>query len=167
MKPLIIGIGAPKAGTTWLANYLENRPDCSSPPMKEMSFFTSRRSKNGFRNLSARIERRIGEINPRNEVRQRLSSHKAVIDSGDRSDAAYLTALSDGVPKDTIKYDITPAYALLGADTFREIYQLTDDVRFVYLVRDPIHRLWSQARHAAMSRSGLGKVRVQAGNYDA
>lgn len=39
MMPTFIGIGAPKAGTTWLARCLDDHPDVYVAPVKETSFF--------------------------------------------------------------------------------------------------------------------------------
>jgi len=164
MKPLMIGVGAPKAGTTWLYSYLCSRPDCSDPPLKEMHFFNNLREDN-FRKLSARIERRIEESNPEPIKRRRMLAYKAGVDAGAGTDEVYLSALMDGTPTGTMKYEITPSYALLETDILRRINALTDDVRFVYLIRDPIDRIWSHARMKAMTRSGLGKARVWAKDY--
>ena len=42
MLPTFIGIGAPKAGTTWLANVLAGHPDISFAPHKETDYFSYR-----------------------------------------------------------------------------------------------------------------------------
>ncbi len=163
-KPLVIGVGAPKAGTTWLAQYFNNRPDCSRPPLKEMHFFNNL-SEDGLKKLSTRIERRMNEMNPEPNQRRRMEHYKALVDAGRSSDADYLSALRFRVPEETLKYEFTPAYALLGEDILRRMNALTEDVRFIYLLRDPIDRTWSQARMMAMQRSGLGKDRVWAKEY--
>jgi hypothetical protein len=45
--------------------------------------------------------------------------------------------------------DITPHYALLPADSFRRMAGLADNTRFLFLMRDPVHRLWSHCRMRA------------------
>ena len=41
-KPLIVGIGAQKAGTTWLSQMLAQHPQVWLPPFKEVQFFNHR-----------------------------------------------------------------------------------------------------------------------------
>ncbi len=47
--------------------------------------------------------------------------------------------------------EITPSYALCGADVLREMVALHGSVKFVFLVRDPVDRLWSGLRQRAQS----------------
>ena len=39
---LLLCIGAQKAGTTWLADYLRDHPEVHLPPVKEVHFFDAR-----------------------------------------------------------------------------------------------------------------------------
>ena len=41
-KPDLLGIGAQKAGTTWLSQMLSQHPDVWAPPFKEAQFFNHR-----------------------------------------------------------------------------------------------------------------------------
>jgi hypothetical protein len=43
--------------------------------------------------------------------------------------------------------DITPNYAALSAATYAEMATLHPDVRFIFIMRDPVDRLWSGVRH--------------------
>jgi hypothetical protein len=45
--------------------------------------------------------------------------------------------------------EITPTYALLPAAGFAEIDALFRGVRFIFIMRDPVERLWSQVRFRA------------------
>ena len=40
----LVGIGAQKAGTTWLARYLEHHPEAYVSPIKELHYFDAPRS---------------------------------------------------------------------------------------------------------------------------
>ena len=52
--------------------------------------------------------------------------------------------------------DVTPAYALLPVARLHQMAGIAADVRFLYLLRDPVARLWSQARMIA--RRAVGDV---------
>jgi hypothetical protein len=45
----------------------------------------------------------------------------------------------------TLKGEITPAYALLAEERIREIYALNSRLRILYVIRNPIERAWSAA----------------------
>lgn len=53
-----------------------------------------------------------------------------------------------------INGDITPAYAILGPDVIRNIYQALPHLKLVYLIRDPMERAWSSAK-MALSRAEM------------
>ena len=58
------GIGAQKAGTTWLHEVLNSYPDCAVPPVKELHFFDIKYlsdSKNGLRMISM-YKDRLGQM---------------------------------------------------------------------------------------------------------
>jgi hypothetical protein len=67
----------------------------------------------------------------------------------------YFQSLVDD--QKTLTGDITPAYAFLDEETFREIRELLEkaafEIRVIFLMRDPVERIWSFVR--MNSRRGL------------
>ncbi len=64
--------------------------------------------------------------------------------------AAYLAYLNRGTTAQTKMIgDVTPAYAIQSEKGLREMAGLAPVVRFVYVMRDPIDRLWSHVRMMA------------------
>lgn len=53
--------------------------------------------------------------------------------------------------------EITPAYSLLPAAAFAEINKALPGVHFIFIMRDPVERLWSQVRF----RAGMAAMRHQ------
>ena len=49
--------------------------------------------------------------------------------------------------------DMTPAYALLSEGRLTRMAGIGGDVRFLYLIRDPVERLWSHVRMIAAQRA--------------
>ncbi len=58
----------------------------------------------------------------------------------------YLNQFTGGAGR--IKGEASPSYALLPRETIRQIHRLMPDVKLVFLMREPISRAWSHARHA-------------------
>lgn len=163
-QTLLVGLGAPKAGTTWLAAYLRDHPDCASFGPKELHFFNAARNgrldrqideqRRKLDRMTARSAR--GGLEPWRETRLRGRIEacarwiEALRGGADRDWLAYLAWSGRGVK---VAFDITPPYALLPVETYRRMMALHPNVRFVYLVREPVARLWSNARMWANRRA--------------
>lgn len=133
-KTFILGIGAQKAGTSWLHNYLAHRPDIYMPK-KEMHYF---------------------DVKYRPDLRSRPRKHRTnsvsvlkrniVTDSSGLS-TAYRDYFRMRVPV-RIEYfgEITPSYSLIGIPGFSEIHELFPKIRLIFIMRDPVERFYSQVR---------------------
>ncbi|MEM8872173.1 MAG: sulfotransferase [Pseudomonadota bacterium] len=162
---LLICIGAQKAGTSWLYGYLKDHPDCHMRSIKELHYFNllgrggqtdfHRRWRAAHDRLSARVaslpwyrgrdaRRRLRDVVERLAMEEgRAGTHQN-----------YLSYLQSGRGRRRLIADITPAYATLGQDTFAEMIALMPDVRILYILRDPVDRVWSQTR-MIVRREGL------------
>lgn len=168
-------IGATKAGTSWLHSYLSGHPECHLRSIKELHYFDA--LENG------RLDRRVAEIMgardrliakkvaapllKRRNLAARIADHEdylAVLKQGEDS-AAYLDYLSHGRCGQAVVGDVTPAYGLLSLERLAAMARMAADVRFVYLLRDPVERLWSHVRMMAVRRSDTGQIeRARADN---
>lgn len=160
-------VGATKAGTGWLYEYLSAHPDCHFRSIKELHYFDALDE--------GRLDRQI----ERHEARAAVLAKKVAAAGGaavlgeiarlrDRTDwlgvlrrgredtAAYLGYLHGGRGGESVVGDITPAYSLLGEERLAAMATLAPDVRFVYLLRDPVERLWSHVRMMAVMREPAG-----------
>jgi hypothetical protein len=141
---VLIGVGAAKAGTSWLHRYLAGHPECHMRAIKELHFFDHveagtlprHQRHEAARLLKARARQAEGDA----------SAATAGLRQGPGAVAAYLGYLAAGRGQRRLVGDITPSYALLPVARLRAMAGMTTDVRFVYLLRDPVARLWSQAR---------------------
>lgn len=156
-------VGAAKAGTTWLHEYLSSHPDCGFRTLKELHYFDAietgrwggqvKRFDGEIRRLKARQDSLRGWRARRNA--QRVADYAEWLDivkGRRRDDARYLAFLRARGGR--LVGDITPSYALLSAETLADMAALTPDVRFVYLLRDPVARLWSHVRMNAEREGG-------------
>ncbi|MEZ5754727.1 MAG: sulfotransferase [Paracoccaceae bacterium] len=156
-------VGATKAGTSWLYRHLHRHPDCHLRSIKELHYFdmlesgTQRRFRKLLRERIARLRAAIADGNPRPSLERQLRDAldwKAVIGAEGENLDAYLGYLSEGRGARPLVADITPAYALLPETRLHRMAEVAPRTRFLYLLRDPVARLWSQARMLAARRMG-------------
>jgi hypothetical protein len=130
----LLGVGCQKGGTAWLHRYLEASPQCDPGFRKEYHVWDSLDLPSG-RLARERIEKQGGQ---RAEF---LGDPDRYFD--------YFTGLL-GAGGIRLTADITPGYAALSPARFSMIRDgfTARGVRpvAVYLVRDPVERIWSAAR---------------------
>lgn len=146
-------LGAQKSGTTWLYQYLNRHPQVFMPMVKETNYFHAKH--NGA--VSNEIARLLNSLN--NSV-DTSGVHPKLLESarfGRIGDAgkilaaytergSYLNIFSSRKKEHRTFGELSPAYSLLDADGFREIEQQHENVRFVFIMRDPVSRFWSAIR---------------------
>ena len=155
--PDFLGIGAQKAGTTWLHNALNRHPDLWLPPIKELHYFNSvhlRRAGNPDRAAlqSGRIEKAATAIarlktskNIKSASRQEKLEILRLLKRREITDEWYGTVFR-AAPAHAKCGEKTPEYALLPDAAFEHILRLNPAMKFVFILRDPIDRAWSQLR---------------------
>ncbi|GGL62029.1 sulfotransferase [Wenxinia marina] len=156
---LVFGVGATKAGTSWLYRFLAQHPECHLRSIKELHFFDALEKGGDFqltqqRRRARSLSRRLDEVGaaapeaPR--LRRQLTDVEAyaqVLAAGDTD--GYLRYLTEGRRDRSVIADVTPAYALLPEERLGQMARLAPVTRFVYLMRDPVSRLWSHVRMLA------------------
>lgn len=169
-SPDFLGIGAPRAGTTWLWTVLRAHPQIWMPPRKELHYFDRAEKYPSARHLqhdrllsrmfrfdrSGRKWRRVFATdvyylltgrNKAAEIPWLMRYH-----FGHIGDAWYLS-LFDGQPG-RVRGEVTPAYCELDDADVAHVHNLLPDVKLLYTLRDPVERAWSQIRFG-MGRRGL------------
>ncbi len=161
---LLYCVGATKAGTTWLYRYLHDHPDCAMPAVKEAHYWDTFDADRLDKQLVAfrvrlremRAQKREANLAARGwqveNLDRRINEMKALIATleGDRTgDSAYLAWLMQGRDAATLVADITPNYATLSDEELTRMRDASPTTKFVYLIRDPLDRLWSHIRMQA------------------
>ena len=160
MCPNFIGIGAQKAGTSWLHSVLSVQDDIWLPPLKEIHYFDRKfpvkhtledgtvkviTKGSNSRGITKRLQR--FKLDKVNDYARRLSLSQLIWECkyyfGARSDDWYksLFQMSGG----KISGDITPAYSRLDDNAVKYVHQLLPQVKIIFLIRDPVERAWSHA----------------------
>lgn len=170
---LLFCVGATKAGTTWLFDHLAAHPECHLRSIKELHYFDAADSRTWSRQikvqraladkLAARAAVARGESRARVAQKQRdVAEWLAILQKRAEDIPAYLGYLTGGRRGQSVVGDITPAYAMLSEDRLRAMAGMAVDVRFVYLLRDPLARLWSHVRMIASRASSSADAVPQA-----
>lgn len=166
---LLFGIGATKAGTSWLQFFLERHRDVHLWVHKELHYFDTLDEKNVMWQIDQLCEKRMGlrakmKNGPDAETRKRLRFEVEEIDRwlgvlarDKEAPGAYMSFLKKGRAGKAVVGDITPAYALLSEERMKMMHGLNPTTKFVYLLRDPIQRLWSNIRMMAEWGGGSDK----------
>lgn len=159
----LLGMGAQKAGTTWLFDYLDAHPDCAMGPFKEMNFFQMPgRGKDGqvrqMRNPAWKMSRHLEEDR---DARIAAELDAQLIRHRPSHYAAIYARIAAENPGARLVGDLSPKYATLGAKGMTRMKRYLDGmgypVRVVMLLRDPVRRCFSAARMAERGQGAVGK----------
>lgn len=115
--PRFLGIGAKKAGTSWLATQLARHPRIWFR-RKELHFFDRSLYRRRYPLLPAELEARL----------------------------RYRGKFLAGALRGKVTGEFTPAYAVLEKDCIALIRAWMPKVRLLYIMRDPVERAWAEAR---------------------
>lgn len=147
----VLGIGAQKAGTTWLFDYFRKHDAVYVSSLKEMHYFDE-----VYRpDLCSGQSKRFAAVLLKSSADDSNGDHlfpdrPAIPDLLDRlemkkgGDLAYVDYFQNRVPN-AIKFfcEITPAYSLLPEEGFRAIKYLFPKTKLIFIMRDPIERYYS------------------------
>lgn len=170
-RVFLVGVGAQKAGTTWLYQYLGRHPDVAMSPIKELHYFDQRFRPDLCGMWARDFERQAAAV-------------IASLANGEGGSALHLQALTDRVrmnadPAAYLEYfdrlatfgravvgEITPSYSLLPESGFAEIRSMIARTaakpRIVFIMRDPAARFWSQCRFESSPSRSADAVYEQA-----
>ncbi len=154
--PEFIGIGAQKAGTTWLGHNLQLHPEVWMPGIKELHYFNNRINdpKNTlFRLYSKTTSKRTVDQRWRRQIRNRVRRYRQRFSrddflwdlkyyAGAPNDEWYASLFEPGQGR--VKGEITPAYSMLGYEGVARVHDLVPEAKLIFMMRNPIERAWSQ-----------------------
>jgi len=155
MYPDFIGIGAQKAGTTWLHRNLQAHPEIHMP-RKEVHYFDRK-----INDHSGVVSRLIGRSRDaeqwRRQVRQipKQLAKKPSFQELRWNFRYYMRPYDDRwyaqifePKKGKVSGEITPAYSVLKKERIAHVHRLMPETKLIFFMRNPIERVWS---HTVMS----------------
>lgn len=156
---ILLGVGATKAGTSWLFDQLEQHPECHLRAIKELHYFNTVKNGRWKQRIDGLKERAVN-ARPGGKVETDALELVELMRLRRLSLHGYMEYLLGGRGERHVVADITPAYSLLPERVLSRVASL-GDVRVLYLLRDPVSRLWSQVRMDAQ-RQAVSEVDVKA-----
>jgi hypothetical protein len=170
-----LGIGAQKAGTTWLFRCLFRHPDMYLPMNKELQYFSTHTvhclpsmpvrslwqglvgrgaAERGWRSLVRRDTEAILHVRPSSGTGKELIRAAAFHLPGPKNDTWYRRQFAAGTGR--VKGEITPAYALLDDAGVRHVTRLFPKVKVIFMLREPLSRMRSQWQMASRNSPRIG-----------
>lgn len=148
----VLGVGAQKAGTTWLYSYLRRSPKFVHGYRKEYHVFDSRDlpTEEWMRDRILQMAQDELDKAKRGEPADPEQLHRASMYADPKYYYDYFAGLLASRPRFRAAGDVTPDYALLPEERYRDIKDqfAKRRVRTVaaFLMRDPVERIYSQVR---------------------
>lgn len=174
MKTFLLGVGCQKGGTTWLHDYLARHPQCDMGFQKEYHIFDGLDLPD-LKPFRRNTSRKITRIRKDNGILRGAEAtglpaevqadyETALIRKSFYADVTtYADYFQTLAAPDHIRLvgDITPSYAGLSAERFAAIKALMEsrgfDLRVVFLLRDPVDRVYSSVRMELRNRAKAQK----------
>ncbi len=152
--PHFIGIGAQKAGTTWLYRNLLAHPQIWMPDYKEVHYFDKKANWSpsivrrilSKRRVDYKWRRRIKRLIRLHTIESfsiRNLSRDLIRHMRSYDDAWYASIFEPSNGRTT--GEITPAYSVLDSDMVAYVHDTLPEAKIIFMMRSPIERAWSQA----------------------
>jgi len=166
--PDFLGIGAQRSGTTWLTGNLRQHPEIWMPPRKEIHYFDRALSypTPSFLASSSIFVKVLGRGKHgrqwrealRDQIRKGLTkqpnwreiSWHIRFFFGQYNDGWYASLFKEAQGK--VTGEITPSYSVLEPKDIKHIKEIMPEVRIIYIIRNPIDRVWSAIRYRKWKR---------------
>lgn len=163
---LFIGLGAMKAGTTWLYEYLKKNPEVHFSDLKEVHYFDVLNYSHDRHHFISKIDRlhsfldsiknkNISSLSEAVGNFDRVFNEIRMYKNSDGKHREYKEFLLENYNDQKVIGDITPSYCFASQSVISDMLALSNDVRFIFIMRDPIDRLWSAVRMRAKQQTEL------------
>lgn len=172
--PVFIGIGAQKAGTSWLHECLKKHDQIWLPPEKEIHYFDRNPSypSPNFLYPDQPLKRWFGKEfwnqiyrDKFKDVLKNQFKDKKVFRWYMKylllpcSDEWYASLFEEG--RNLIRGEITPSYSILNELDVKHVHSVMPECKIVFILRNPVERAWSQFRFLVR----MGRMNPEA-NFD-
>ena len=156
---ILMCVGATKAGTTWVHDQLSAHPDCYLRTIKEYHYFSTFEPAHWDKKI-AETETEIAALESTAvltayETRRLddLRSFLPVILPRTVDPAAFGAYLRAAPAGTKLVGDFTPVYSIMQGKFLQPIKAMGGALKVIYLMRDPLSRLWSHIRMSAARTS--------------
>ena len=158
---LLACIGAQKSGTTWLHSVMADTGHFHSGFFKEIHYFDSIYNNSWFMNRRraqqlkwvvenaniASITRWLNNQEPEDENQLKLFRNLKWCTR--HADDDWYVDMMTPSDKATWSLDFSPGYATIGVEGYKHLDRLVDELKILFILRNPIDRSWSSLIHEA------------------
>lgn len=164
---VVICIGAQKAATSFLFSVLDQDDRVCTAPVKEVHFWDTLDGVDA-RRFRRRVRRQLmqsirgndasrlpglDQMNVSGNVKLALARHLGTFGVGFYRD--FLQTNYQGEP---VIFEASPGYALCSSKAFARMANVAIDTRLIFLIRDPVERLWSASKYIWRRRLEKGEA---------
>lgn len=156
---LLIGIGAQKSGTTWISNYFTAHESVFMSPIKELHYFDAdvffdadkggASWNTGFVNQFKKLVNSLEEdqfCHENYEMLQVLLYRIGMI----YDESMYAKYFAEFRKNEKVVCEISPGYSTVTAHEFKRMVEIHHTVKFLFIMRNPADRFWSQLKYKSM-----------------
>lgn len=155
--PTFLGIGATRAGTTWLYQNLSSHQNVWMPPEKELHFFD--------RSTKYPSPDKLAVTSPISRIlkQRRPKGIRLILESLEKADWKrarwlihrylgfydtewYCNLFVQG-KKHKQRGEITLAYSILDANDIKIIQEINPEIKIIFFIRNPIYQAWSNVKN--------------------
>ncbi|GJL91037.1 sulfotransferase domain-containing protein [Hyphococcus sp.] len=152
-QTLLLCIGAQKAGTTWLADFMRTQPQVHLPPVKEVHFFDARYAPKWCakyeeemlaefqHDVAALTLANCGDPALQHKLHAMLLRFRMIANPGE-----YLRFMSWGAQQRSVLFEATPDYSMLDRAGFQAMRDMHPNTKLIFLLRNPADRFWSSMK---------------------
>ena len=159
-KTFILGVGCQKGGTTWLYQQLIKSESVDLGYTKEYHVFDSIYTPYAFNNQQTLLEILKNHLNETSTAPVNLLRQLLFLED-ESTYFHYFDELWSNNKTTEIVGDITPSYCCLRPEHLSSIKKRLEDLDFtvkvIFIMRDPVQRVWSACRHERRINKKLNK----------
>lgn len=157
-----VGIGAQKAATSWLAQYLDDHPQVGFSPIKELHYFDAEYCPDFCGTFHEKMVARLAKtasmapVDPHRKLMIKLKMLALRVQMAD--EPLVYRSYFDKVrkPQHVTVGEITPSYSMMDSRGFAAIKKMMPAAKFILILRDPLSRYLSQLRFEEAQRPDSG-----------
>ena len=146
-----VGIGAQKAATSWLAQYLDDHPQVGFSPIKELHYFDTEYCADFCGTFHQKMAARLAKtasmapVDPHRKLMIKLKMLGLRVQMAD--DPLVYRSYFDRVrkPQHVTVGEITPSYSMMDSRGFAAIKKMMPAAKFILILRDPYNTLYVPA----------------------
>ena len=144
--PGIVGIGAQKAGTSWLHENLSDHPSLWAPPFKELHFFDFKFTEDSRKWAQWHVKSNLRRLLKASPIEPARKAYLVSLMEEPLLNGNWYKRIFSAAEEGKIGFDVTPEYCSLPENGIEFFGRFLGSPKVIYIIRDPIERAISQIK---------------------